>query len=400
MWNAQWRRVFGTNALLETKFTGYTGYYNLDPVDPAPFTYDGETGAYSGGGGGLYYADRSRNQVQVSLTKYAEKFGNHSFKFGAEIERSHVRSQYQPYGPAGFYIYAYGGVPYARYTYGYDVQGDNHRTSVYAQDSWSTGRLTLNLGLRLDHIRGISPVLKETVYKPNAAWGPRVGAAYDLSSAGNTVLKGFWGRYYEGAASSFFTSATPGIQDYVMTPINADGSLGAPEVQVPGAVYGIGNDINHPRTDEFNVAFETQLTRLLRFTATGIWRTTGNFVNNVIADARFRPVQLTNDLTGAPITGYYWANQSSSNESFVIQNVDGFQYIGEDGSVIATAHPERKYKGLMLVLNSSMRNRLGYQVSYVLSKAEGNVDNNSGTAWLSGTVWNSPNTGITTQTAR
>ena len=111
VWNAQWRHVFGTNTLLETKFTGYTGYYYLDPVDPAPFTFDGETGEYSGGGGGLYYADRSRNQVQVSLTKYAEKFGNHSFKFGAEIERSHVRSQYQPYGPAGFYIYAYGGVP-------------------------------------------------------------------------------------------------------------------------------------------------------------------------------------------------------------------------------------------------------------------------------------------------
>ncbi len=215
VWNAQWRRIFGTNTLLETKFTGYTGYYNLDPVDPSPFTYDGESGTYSGGGGGLYYADRNRNVGQVSLTKYAEKFGTHSFKFGAEIERSHVRSQYQPYGPQGFYIYAYGGVPYARYSYGYDVQGDNHRTSAYAQDQWSAGRLTLNIGLRLDHIRGYSPVLKETVYKPKAAWGPRVGAAYDLGASGNAVLKGFWGRYYEGAATGFYTSATPGIEDFV-----------------------------------------------------------------------------------------------------------------------------------------------------------------------------------------
>ena len=38
---------------------------------------------------GSYYNDRSRNQVQVALTKYAEKFGRHSLKFGLEIERSH-----------------------------------------------------------------------------------------------------------------------------------------------------------------------------------------------------------------------------------------------------------------------------------------------------------------------
>ncbi len=50
------------------------------------------TGEYCcGGGGGLLYDDRSRNQVQVALTKYAEKFGRHSLKFGLEIERSHVR---------------------------------------------------------------------------------------------------------------------------------------------------------------------------------------------------------------------------------------------------------------------------------------------------------------------
>jgi hypothetical protein len=394
VWNAQWRRVFGTNALLETKFTGYDGYYNLDPVDPSPFTYDGETGAYSGGGGGLYYADRSRNQVQVSLTKYAEKFGNHSFKFGAEIERSHVRSQYQPYGPAGFYIYAYGGVPYARYTYGYDVQGDNHRTSAYAQDQWSAGRLTLNIGLRLDHINGYSPVLKDTVYKPAVSWGPRLGAAFDLSKGGNAVVKGFWGRYYEGAASAFFTSATPGIQDYVMTPYLSNGKLGTPEVLTPGIVYGISQDIKHPRTDETNVSFEAQLTRTMRLTATGIWRTTSNFLNNVIEDALFRPVILNNALTGQPFTGYNWANQSASNESFFIRNQEGFQYLNTAGGVIATAHPERTYKGLMLVLNSSMKNRFGYQVSYVLSKAEGNVDNTGFGNWLGGTAWNSPNTAI------
>jgi hypothetical protein len=395
VWNAQWRRVFGSNALIETKFTGYSGYYYLDPIDPSVFTFDGLTSEYSGGGGGQYYADRSRNQVQVALTKYAEKFGRHSFKFGAEIERSHVRSQYQPYGPAGFYIYAYGGVPYYRVSYGYDVQGDNRRTSAYAQDQWNAGRATINIGLRLDHIRGYSPVLKETVYKPDLSWGPRVGLAYDLTGNNTSAIKAFWGRYYEGAASAFFTAATPGIQDYTFTPINEDGTLGPPEVIVPAVTYGIANDIKHPRTDEFNVSFETQLMQGLRLTATGVWRNNSNFINNVIADARFAPVTLNNQLTGQPFTGYFWANQDASSSSFFIRNTEGFQYLATDGSVIATAHPERKYKGLILVLSNSLRGRFGYQASYVLSKSEGNVDNTGFGNWLNGVTWDSPNTAIT-----
>lgn len=48
----------------------------------------------------------------------------------------------------------------------------------------------------------------------------------------------------------------------------------------------------------------------------------------------------------------------------------------------------------MLVLNSSMKNRFGYQVLYVLAKAEGNVDNTGFGNYLSGTAWESPNTAI------
>ncbi len=384
VWNAQYRKIFGSNNLLEAKFTGYWGYYYLDPVDPSIFTFDGESGEYSGGGGGLYYADRTRNQLQVSFTKYANKFGRHSLKFGAEIERSHVRSQYQPYGPAGVYIYAYGGVPYYGVSYGYDVQGDNRRTSAYAQDQWQAGRVTLNIGLRLDHLSGFSPVLDETVYKPNTSWGPRVGMAFDLTGKGTSAIKAFWGRYFEGAASAFYTQATPGVQDYSHLEILPNGGFGPPDVVIPGIVYGIGDDINHPRTDEFNLSFETQLTRTLRLTATGIWRRSNDFINNVIDESRWAPVTLPNGLTNQTFTGYRWANSDTTDENFFIRNTEGFQYVATDGSVIATADPRRNYKGLMLLLSSSLRNSFGYQVSYVLSKAEGNVDNSGFGPYLQG----------------
>jgi hypothetical protein len=392
VWNTQYRRVFGSRSLFEAKMTGYWGYYYLDPIDPSPFTYDGETNTYSGGGGGQYYADRSRNQLQVSLTNYVEKFGNHSFKFGAEIERSHVRSQYQPYGPAGFYLYQYGGVPYYRVAYSYDVQGDNKRTSLYAQDQWTAGRATLNIGLRMDSIRGYSPQLKKTVYDPQVAWGPRVGIAYNLTKSDDAVLKAFWGRYYEGAGSAYYTAATPGIADYTHTPVNLAGQpIGPPEVVIPGQVYGISNDMRHPRNDEFNVSYEQQLMRGIRFTATGIWRFGGNFINNVIAGARWTPRTLTNPMTSQTFTAYNWSNQSASNNTFTITNTDVWQYLAPDGSSIGTADTKRKYKGLMLVLSNSLRGRVGYQFSYVLSKSEGNVDNSGFGAYLSGSTYTSPN---------
>jgi hypothetical protein len=395
VWNAQWRRVFGSKSLLEAKFTGYTGYYYLDPIDPAPFTYDGATGTYSGGGGGQYYADRSRNQVQVSMTHYVEKYGTHSFKFGAEIERSHVRSQYQPYGPAGFYLYQYDGVPYYRVAYGYDVQGNNHRTSAYAQDQWTHGRATVNIGLRLDHIRGVSPVLDKTVYTPGTAWGPRVGIAYNLTNSDSAAIKAFWGRYYEGAASLFYTAATPGIQDYTHTPVNGAGQpIGPPEVIVPAQVYGIRSDMSHPRTDEFNVSYDQQLVRRLRLTVSGIWRKGDDFINNVIAGAQWSPKTVTNPLTNQPMTAYNWVNQAASNSTFTVTNPAGFNYVAPDGSVIGTADPRRNYKALMFVLSNSLRGNFGYQFSYVLSKSEGTVDNSGGAAYLSGSTWTSPNTAL------
>ncbi|MCX6544350.1 MAG: TonB-dependent receptor [Acidobacteria bacterium] len=393
VWNAQYRKVFGSNTLFEAKLTGYTGYYYLDPVDPAPPVVDYETNTYSGGGGGQYYADRSRNQVIVSLSKYAQAYGSHSFKFGAEIERSHVRSQYQPYGPAGFYVLDYYGSRY-RYTYGYDVQGDNRRTSAYAQDQWSVGRLTLNLGLRMDHIRGYSPVLKANVYTPKDSWGPRLGAAVDLTGKGTTVLRGFWGRYYEGTATGFYTSATPGIQDYTSTEVFPNGSLGTPVVLTPALVYGISKDIKHPKTDELSAALEQQFFGNVRLVATGIWRTTGNFINNVINGALWSPIQRTNGLTHQPYTAYYWNNRNTTGENFYIRNIAGYQYKSTDGSVIATADPQRDYKALMLMLSRSLKNRWAFQASYVLSKAEGNVDNSGFGNWLGGNTWASPNTAI------
>ncbi len=46
IWNGQYRKVFGSTTFFEAKFTGYWGYYDLNPIDMTPSFYDGETGEY------------------------------------------------------------------------------------------------------------------------------------------------------------------------------------------------------------------------------------------------------------------------------------------------------------------------------------------------------------------
>jgi hypothetical protein len=391
VWNIQFRKLFGSSSFLEAKYTGYWGYYYLDPVTQESARYDGETGAFSGGAGYFYYADRDRNQVNISYSTFASGFGQHSFKFGMEIERSGVRSQFGYTN--GVYFYDYGG-PYLAYGYSYDIRGTNKRESYYAQDQWRLGRLTANLGIRLDHIAGYSPELNKTVYAPDLAWGPRLGATFDLTGAGTSVLRGSWGRYYEGAAFNPYNQAVGGWTPFQSYEVLSDGSLELFDETTIGGNWTVDSNVKHFSLDEATVGFEQQLRRDLRFAVTGIWRKWDNFVGAVIRGSTWTPFTRNlpdpnNPDTTKPYTLYRWANRTDSPDT-VVTNYAGFQYKDPSGNVLGTADPERKYKGVMFVLTKTLSNRWHGQASYVYSKSEGNVGN-SGRAGFGGTGFRNPN---------
>src|SRR4030095_7489235 len=183
----------------------------MNPEGNEPVHLD-ENGLYTGGQGWFYWGDRDRHQVNASITHYADKFGKHELKFGAEFERSKTRDRYGYTN--GFAYYDYGGVPYYAYSYGYDISANNHRQSFFGQDSWRVGnRVTVNAGFRGDFIRGTHDQLG-TVYSSNN-WAPRLGVAWDLTGDTRTVAKATYGWYYEGAQTQLFTRAVPGLEDFV-----------------------------------------------------------------------------------------------------------------------------------------------------------------------------------------
>jgi hypothetical protein len=297
-----------------------------------------------------------------------------------------VRNRYGYTG--GAYFYDYGGEPYLAYGYNYDYKGKVDRQSFYAQDQWKLGRVTANLGLRLDRITGGDHNTGESLYETFSV-GPRVGAAVDVLGNGRSVVRGYYGRMFQGAGVGPFERALSGNSDWVTYEVGPDWQE-LTEVGRDTKRYTVSDDLKQVGVDEWNLAWEQMIRNKLKFSVTGIYRKNTNFINSVIPGSIWEPMARTNNLTGGTYNAYGYANRPEGVIDLLIRNQKGLQYLDDSGRVITTADPKATYKGLMLVLQKAASNRWSGQVSYVLSKAEGNI-RNTGFGNISDSAYETPN---------
>jgi hypothetical protein len=209
-------------------------------------------------------------------------------------------------------------------------------TSAYLQDSWRTGRLTLNLGVRYAHDNGFAPEQCRVaadppgdVVNPARCWPkvqmkifdsfvPRLHAAYDLTADGKTVVKGGWGRfmlmrYTDQTQIANHNQAN--LSTYVWRDLNNNGEYEAGEVNLDpnGPDYlstaqaGIGGggttslgvpnpNEKQPGTDEFSLSLEREVMANFAVRVSGIYSKTFDthrLINNK------RPY----DVFNIPVTG-------------------------------------------------------------------------------------------------
>jgi len=268
---------------------------------------------------------------------------------------------------------------------------------VFAQDSWKpTDRLTINAGVRVDFVRGRSAILDKTLYS-NTNWAPRLGFAFDATGDGKTVLKGHYGQYYEAILYWQYARSLPGWNDFVGYAYDPEGEFCGPlgncfteDSRLVYPQYQVDPDMKHPRVDEWTAGIERELTKDVRLSVTGVWRQDKNIQGSVYPDARWEPAEVENGVTGQPITVYNWANQEESETTPLLTNPDGFAYLDPDGNVLGRARAERKYKALMLMLDKRFSDRWQGRISYVLSKAEGSIDNSGANTFGASTVFQTP----------
>ena len=143
----------------------------------------------------------------------------------------------------------------------------DREVSVYAQDSWTLGRMTLNPGLRFEHIKGsirdqTAPAGRflplrvftqaDYVEVPMFSdFSPRFGVAYDLFGKGKTALKANFGKYVQSFSSNLGDDYNPnggGTDTRTWRDVNGD-DIAAENELGPSTNLNFGKPANVTRPD-------------------------------------------------------------------------------------------------------------------------------------------------------
>ena len=272
------------------KYTGWWGFYDLNPDQRRRAALRRTTGWRTRVSQGcFYYADRTRDQVNAIVTHYADKFGRHELKFGAEFEHS---TRAEPLRLPWRRVLstttaACRTTPTATAT---TCRREQPRESLFAQDAWHVNdRLTINPGVRLDLIQGGNPS-GGNVYSTKTS-APRLGVAYDVP--GDYIdrrSKAPTASITKAAMAQIFERGVPGVSDYITyastggSPVEIDRDVNQPVVQasIPTSSTRASTSITS--------ASNGRSAGTMRFTVTGIWRDNKNFINSTNPSARWTPI--------------------------------------------------------------------------------------------------------------
>lgn len=240
---------------------------------------------------------------------------------------------------------------------------------------------------------------------------PRLGVSWDPSGNSRFVLKGSYGRWYNKLAAESVGTGHPagGTARYTWldcrnaagaaiscqglsgAAINGDkrfqaselGNLVTTSVRDPSALQGLVThdpNLKQPYVDAVSLGFEVGLGSDLSVGVSGIYKRQGNILGTIDPtrrpfETKFDPVQVTNPVTGQPMTIYLEKPELGAVPTqSLLSNPPG---------------AKGTYRGLELIARKRFSDRWQLYSSYTLGRSEGNV----GTHYNDGIGYNvrSPN---------
>jgi hypothetical protein len=251
VWKGEWNGTLSDKIYVEARY-GDFGYYDprIANSDEQYFFRDSGlltlTGAHA-----RSQTDRDRKQATGAMTYFLDtSMGSHTFKIGGEIyKETQWGGREQSVGGNIEHIYSNGrasqvifGIPTALHV-GSLRDNDNGNLLVenkldqydaFINDTWTMGRVTLNLGARWDRYHGWMPEQRQLAFAIGPVsvpeqtfnerhfftWnsiGPRVGVTYDLAGDGKTVVKASYGLFWHNPGPGVSADANPNATNKSVT---------------------------------------------------------------------------------------------------------------------------------------------------------------------------------------
>ena len=243
VYKAEWNGTLSDKLYVEARY-GDFGYYFPQITNGTEPYYFRDSGTLEiRGSHQKNQNDRDRKQWTGAATYFLDTTkGSHTFKVGGEVLRElQWFGVLQGVGGNIEHVYNSGvssqvifRIPTATQVGGLKDNDNGHLTtenaldqnSLFVNDTWAVGRLTVNAGLRWDQYSGwlpeqnqlgatVGPVVVQARTFPETdlfSWNlmaPRIGFVFDLSGDGRTVVKANYGLYWHNPGVGIPDNANP-----------------------------------------------------------------------------------------------------------------------------------------------------------------------------------------------
>jgi hypothetical protein len=240
---------------------------------------------------------------------------------------------------------------------------------IYAQDSWKLNKLTINYGLRFDHVKqhvmgqdaqigrfAASPAYDDITLPVWNDLSPRTSVVYDIFGNGKTAIRGGFNKFMTAATTGFAQLYNPTAltsQSLPWEDLNGDdiaqGERGCVfrtagceiNFSTLPANFGVRSlarfdpDLKRPFQRAYNVGLSHEVLPGVALTAEWFHSTFHDLIDRInvaLSATDYTPVQIYNPLTGGTVTAYNLAASKARDVDFLDSNdpdlertYDGFE---------------------------------------------------------------------------